>query len=54
MRRCVCCLLLLLGLVSPTALALDEETAAQVVKPKGFALRLGGLGSPDAERSLWV
>ena len=32
MRRCVCCLLLLLGLVSPTALALDEETAAQAAQ----------------------
>ena len=37
MRRCLCCLLLLLGLVSPTALALDEESAAQATQAQSEA-----------------
>ena len=45
MRRCVCCLLLLLGLVSPTALALDEETAAQAAQTQSEAF-----GFDDLER----
>ena len=45
MRRCVCCLLLLLGLVSPTALALDEETAAQATQAQSEAF-----GFDDLER----
>ena len=45
MRRCVCCLLLLLGLVSPTALALDEESAAQAAQTQSEAF-----GFDDLER----
>ena len=45
MRRCVCCLLLLLGLVSPTALALDEESAAQATQAQSEAF-----GFDDLER----
>ena len=45
MRRCVCCLLLLLGLVSPTALALDEESAAQATQTQSEAF-----GFDDLER----
>lgn len=45
MRRCLCCLLLLLGLVSPTALALDEESAAQATQAQSEAF-----GFDDLER----
>ena len=45
MRRCVCCLLLLLGLVSPTVLALDEESAAQATQAQSEAF-----GFDDLER----
>ena len=45
MRRCVCCLLLLLGLVSPTALALDEESTAQATQAQSEAF-----GFDDLER----
>ena len=45
MRRCLCCLLLLLGLVSPTALALDEESTAQATQAQSEAF-----GFDDLER----
>ena len=45
MRRCLCCLLLLLSLVSPTALALDEESAAQATQAQSEAF-----GFDDLER----
>ena len=45
MRRCVCWLLLLLVVLSPTALALDEETAAQAAQEQSEAF-----GFDDLER----